>query len=322
MDMTVPPQVQRDMDIAQTMQTDLYTPKADTPVDAPLDVLNAAPTEPVAPVVAPTPVSDDFQQKYRILQGKYDAEVPRLYAQLKERDTLLQQMGDRLTALETPKAPEHKSDPLLTDKDNEDFGADLVDMARRASREEIKSEMKVLMKAIDERFASLNAHLGQVQEKVVMSESDKFWGRVRSLVPDWMAVDQDPAWVEFLDTRIPGTRKTRRQEAADAISVGDAEPIKELVDLWRGGQPDTKQDAKAAAEAAAAAKAGKKQELQSQVAPSTAKSSAQPTGKKVWLAAEYEYVFSQKAMQSMPEAELTAQQAEATLALQEGRVRW
>lgn len=321
MDMTVPPQVQRDLDAAQAMQTDLYTPKA-PPVEAPLDALVVAPTEPVAPVVAPTPVSDDFQQKYRILQGKYDAEVPRLYAQLKERDTLLQQMGDRLTALETPKTPEHKSDPLLTDKDNEDFGADLVDMARRASREEIKSEMKVLMKAIDERFASLTAHLGQVQEKVVESESDKFWGSVRALVPDWLTVDKDPSWVEFLDTRIPGTRKTRRQEAAEAISVGDAAPIKELVDLWRGDQPAAKQDAKAAAEAAAVAKAGKKQELQSQVAPSTTRSSAPVTGKKVWTAAEYKYVFSLKAMQSVPEADLLAQQADATLALSEGRVRW
>ncbi len=320
MDMTVPPQVQRDLDMAQSMQTDLYTPKADTPVEAPLDVPVVAPAEPVAAVVAPPPVSDDFQQKYRILQGKYDAEVPRLYAQLKERDALLQQMGDRLTALETPKAPEQKSDPLLTEKDDEDFGSDLVDMARRAAREVVTSEVKTLLKAIDERFASLTAHLGQVQEKVVESESDKFWGRVTALVPDWKTVDNDPSWVEFLDTRIPGTRKTRRQEAAEAIGAGDAEPIKELVDLWRGASPAA--DAKAAAEAAAVAKAGKKQELQSQVAPSTTRTSAPATGKKVWLGPEYEYIFSQKAAQTLPEAELLAQQADATLALSEGRVRW
>ena len=320
MDMTVPPQVQRDLDSAQSLHTDLYAPKADTPVEAPLEALVAAPTEPVAPVVTPTPVSDDFQQKYRILQGKYDAEVPRLYAQLKERDSLLQQMGDRLTALEAPKTPEQKSDPLLTDKDDEDFGSDLVDMARRAAREEIKSEVKTLLKAIDERFASLNAHLGQVQEKVVMSESDKFWGRVNALVPDWVSVDANPSWIEFLDTRIPGTRKTRRQEAADAIAVGDAEPIQELVALWRDANPTS--DAKATAEAAAVAKAGKKQELQNQVAPSTTRASAPVTGKKTWTAAEYEYVFSQKAMQSVPEADLVAQQADATAALAEGRVRW
>ena len=314
MDMTVPMQVQRELDAAQTLHSDLYGAK-DTPPADPVVAEVADPAPAVTPEPTPAPVSDPFEQKYKVLQGKFDAEVPRLHAQLKERDSMLQQMSDRLAALEKKPEPETKAESLVTEKDVEDFGTDLVDMARRAAREEFKSEAKSLLSAIDKRFEMFQQHLGAVQERVVESESDKFWGRVTALVPDWASVDTNPEWVAFLDTRIPGTRKTRRQEAAEAIAAGDPEPIKELVELWR---PPV-----AATNKAAEQKQQNQKELQRQVAPSTAKSNAPaPNASRVWLGAEYEAAFAQKAAQTMAPAALEALQAEATQALAEGRVRW
>lgn len=241
--------------------------------------------------------------------------MPRLHASLKERDALLQQMSDRLAALEKKPDEPKKPTALVTEKDVEDFGSDLVEMTRRAAREVFSSESQTLLSALDARFADLQQRLGNMQAQVVETATLTFWDKVTNLVPDWAAVDADPAWVEFLDTRVPGTRTTRRQLAADAISAGEPEPIKELVDLWRGAQtpPPPKEDP---------AKQQKQAELQRQVTPSTAKSSVTPQAPKLWTAQEYEYLFSQKAAQSMKPDELAAQQAEAQQAVLDGRIRW
>jgi hypothetical protein len=307
-------QVQRELDAAQTLHSDLYGAKETPPADPPAaEVVEPAPA--VTPEPTPAPVSDPFEQKYKVLQGKFDAEVPRLHAQLKDRDTMLQQMSDRLAALEKKPEPETTAEALVTEKDAEDFGADLVDMARRAAREEFKSESKALLTAIDKRFEALQVNLGAIQKQVVESESDKFWGRVQAMVPDWASVDADPSWVEFLDMRIPGTRKTRRQEAAEAIAAGDPEPIKELVDLWRPPVAANKQ---------AEQKQQNQKDLQRQVAPSTAKSSAPApnAANRLWLGPEYEAAFSQKTAQTLAPDALATLQAEANAALNEGRVRW
>lgn len=318
MDMSVPPQVQHQMDQAQALHSDLYgaketpAPAENTPdpvAEAPID---AAPEPTVTPEAPVTQVSDDFKHKYDVLRGKFDAEVPRLHAQLKERDALMQQMSERLAALEKSPEPE-KKESLVTEKDVEDFGTDLVDMARRAAREEFRQESKTLIAAIDQRFNVFQQHLGTMQAKVVESEADTFWNRVMSVVPDWKAVDENPQWIEFLDSRIPGTKKTRRQEAADAIADGDHALIKELVDIWRGDSAVTKRTEQNKQNQA---------DLQRQVAPSTAKASAPPNQLKVWTAAEYEYIFSQKASQDMPEAKLSAMQADAQQAVTDGRIRW
>lgn len=322
MDMTVPPQVQHQLDQAQALHSDIYgtkapgeTPPADSS-DAPIAPVVDAPETPVTPTpVAPQPSEETFQRKYDVLDGKYRAEVPRLQAQLRERDALLQQMSDRLAALEKKPDDTRKPPALVTEKDVEDFGTDLVEMTRRAAREVFSTESQSLLAALDTRFAALQQTLGSVQARVVETATLSFWDKVSSLVPDWQAVDADPAWVEFLDTRVPGTRTTRRQLAADAIEAGEAEPIKELVDLWRGAKAPV-------APAEDPAKKQRQAELQRQVTPSTAKSSVPPQTPKVWTAKEYEFLFSQKAAQTIKPEDLAAQQADAQQAVLEGRIRW
>ena len=322
MEMTVPAQVQQQMEQANALQSQLYgakeatAPAENTPAPeaaAPAEAPEVAETkQAVAPDVPAAPASEDFKHKYDVLNGKYVKEVPRLYEQLKERDAQMKQMAERLAELE--KKPEQTDERLVTEKDGEAFGDDLIDLARRAAKEEIRGEMKKLVAAIDSRFEKIFANLGQVQEKVVESEADNFWGRVMSLVPDWQQIDTNESWIAFLDTRIPGTRKTRRQEAAEAIAAGDPEPIKELVDLWRGAHQPVEKPQPAKQNQA---------ELQRQLAPSTTKANtSQPAAQKVFSAAEYEYLFSNKALHEIAPAQLEAMQREAQTALAEGRVRW
>jgi tetrahydromethanopterin S-methyltransferase subunit G len=315
--MNLPEQVVQQMENAAKLQNELYGQKE---APAPAEITPELVAE-AQPEVAPETVSepkvepvkeqptDDFKHQYDVLKGKYSAEVPRLHQALKEREAQLNELMARLDKLE--KQPEQKEESLLTDKDGEDFGTDLVDMARRAATEVFRRESAKLFAEIDKRLNSVASEVVEVKSQVVQSSADKFWGRVTELVPDWPAIDANPDWFAFLDSTPEFTTETYRSLAGRAIADGDHEKIAKLVKVWRG---DTQQ--------APAAPKQPNPDLQRQVAPNTAKTSTPPSPQKVWTGAEYEYIFSQKAMNDMSPKQLEQFQADAQLALAEGRVRW
>ena len=78
-------------------------------------------------------VVSDFEQKYKVLEGKYNAEVPRMAQEnrsLKEElDSLKLQVANLDNKPEEPKA---EVTPLITEKDREQFGDDLIEVMKRA----------------------------------------------------------------------------------------------------------------------------------------------------------------------------------------------
>lgn len=323
MDMTVPQHIQQQMEDAQAMQQQLYGEK-----EAPASAENTPTPEKVAdPVVAPPteseqkvesvkaetpPDEESFHKRYEVLKGKFDAEVPRLHQQLREQEARMRDLLARLEQKEKQPEPKAEDERYLTDKDNEEFGQDLIDMTRRAAREEVRTEVRKLLTQLDDRFKALMGHVGQVEERVVLSESEKFWNRVKGVVSDWEQVDANPDWISFLDTSPEYTTETYRELAAKAIAAGDAGKVAALVKIWRG-------------EPAAKTPEAPKQphpDLQRQVAPSTAKVSTPPSGKRMYSQQDYEALFDPRNPLGLAAKDLEAAQLDAQLALAEGRVRW
>jgi hypothetical protein len=87
---TLPQAIQRQVDAAEALLTG-----ANQPAETQNEALQSAPEptqEPTAQSFEPTPEPspapqqqprDEWQQKYQILQGKYNAEVPQLHHQVK-----------------------------------------------------------------------------------------------------------------------------------------------------------------------------------------------------------------------------------------------
>ena len=131
---------------------------------------------------------------------------------------------------------------------------------------------------------------------------------------DFEAVNSDPRWFAFLDTRIPGSRLTRRTLAENAIAELDAEALVEQINLFKDSLPkaEPQQPAK------------QKPSLNSQVAPNTSGASnpsPDPVGK-IWTGAEYAAALDHRNMQRMSRADYDALVAEAETAFAEGRVRF
>lgn len=312
----LPKAVQAQLDAAEALQAQLVNP---APVEGNPEVTpvtEAQAPQPVETVVQETRVTEpnpdnNWEQRFRVIEGKYRAEIPRLHDQNRELSERLEQA---LKALEEKAQTPIEDKKLVTDADVESFGEDMVDMVRRAAREEFDALAKKFAGELDKRFGAVAAKVEQTEQVVVKSAKDKFWDAVDTKHADFEAVNSDPRWFAFLDTRIPGSRLTRRTLAEKAIAELDAEALIEQVGLFKESLPkaEPQQPTK------------QKPTLNSQVAPNTSGASnpsPDPVGK-IWTGAEYAAALDHRNMQRMSRADYDALVAEAETAFAEGRVRF
>ena len=312
----LPKQIQAQLDQAEALQAELdaaAAPQEGNPEAAPeAPQPNLQLVEPPAQETQVTqPEYSVLEQRFRVMEGKYKAEVPRL---IEQNRTLSEQLDRALAALET-KAKEAQPDAkLVTDADIEAYGDDLVDMVRRAAREEFETLSEAFSAKLDRRFGDVAAKADRAEKQAVKSETDKFWETVYAAHPDFEAVNVDQRWDEFLNGNVPGTRLTRRAIANDALNRFDAGVVVEQLTAFKDsigvGKPATPARAKP--------------NLNSQVAPSSTRSSApQAEGsQRVWTGKEYADALDHRNGQRMERAEYEALIAEAETALAEGRVRF
>lgn len=175
----------------------IQEPQVQEPAEppAPEPTPAATPAEPT-PAPAPAAPSDDWQQKYRTLQGVFSAEQGRWNAEKKVFET-------RITALESaaaaqpapaPAAPAPKFD----EKDIETYGPELMEMVSRQAQ-------AMASQIIEQRMAELKPQLEQTREQVTnvathvyRSNEEKFYGELAKEVPDWEAVNTDQRWLNWL----------------------------------------------------------------------------------------------------------------------------
>ena len=324
--MALPPAVQRELDAADEIVNTLVsegtegTPVGDTPAPAPAPVtLEPAPAASTAEQPAPAvvaPPKEDFEQKYRILQGKYNAEVPRLQRENQDLKHTLQQKT------ETQPEPQPTRDaPLVDKKDAEDFGSDLMDAVARMISHAVDS-LEARLRA---EYAPVKQEVRQVVQQQADTMVDTFWAKVEKLVPDWKQIDgvqgvegtEDPRWVQFLNSAPKGSVLTNRQLAGSAIESGNADKIAELVALWKTTLPTAVESVPP--QPPAAPKPG----LERQVSPNSSRGA--PPGPVVdpeqWSLNRYEAAYDPRNPRTMGPEAAAVLMADADRALAEGRVQ-
>ena len=290
--MALPEQIRKQTEAVQELYRQLNagqdqgegTPPADAPAvpaDIPADE-NPAPND-AAP--SPTPeqkvgddkAPEDYTQKYKTLQGMYNAEVPRLHQQNREMTQRIQQMEQLLASLSAqsaPAQPEVVAQPtkLVTDKDVEEYG-ESIDMMRKVSREELGSVMN--------RLAQLETTLKQLQTNVVpqvqavaqkqaVSAEQQFWSDLTSAVSNWREVNDNAAFQAWLLETDPLTGITRQTYLEDAQRALDARRVSAFFRTW------LESTGQAVAQPQGSAPAAQNPELEKQVTPGRARSAGTP----------------------------------------------
>jgi hypothetical protein len=222
---------------------------------------------------------EDYVQKYKTLQGMYNAEVPRLHTTNRELQSRVQQMEQLLATLSaqsnTAHQPTIEASPQVTDRDREEYG-ESIDVMRRVSREEVTPVLQK-MGQIEQLLQQLQTNVvPQVQNlthKQAMSAEQQFWSGLTEVVPDWRDVNNDPEFQSWLLDVDPFTGVTRQTILEDAQKNLDVRRISKFFSTWLEitGQANVAQNTQRRTPAS---------ELEKQVTPGRPRSGSTPSGGK------------------------------------------
>lgn len=260
--MAIPKMAQKQAEEAERLHKEMYpdpkpveTPKEEAPKEEPklegesLEVEKPAQNldkpddkkdeaEPNQEPKAQEKPSEDFEQKYKVIQGKYENEVPRLQATVKQLESAIAQQTtqyqieqQRLQA--ELSAAKNKSDPikteverseLLTPEEVEEYGPDFVDVMRRAGKEAAQPLVKQLLNKVE----TLENQLGQVKETVVEDQTTRVYRHMDERVNDWREINTSQEFLGWLSQPDPFSGVQRHNLLKQAFEAGEVERVEKF----------------------------------------------------------------------------------------------
>lgn len=250
------------------------------------------------PVEAPAAQEDPtWESRYKSLIGKYNAEVPRLAASNKELTAKLQSIEKELEDLRTAKAEPKQS--LVKPEEIQEFGEPLVDLIRRAARDEISDK--------DQEIASLRSRLERFEVSNTKTAEIDFFTRLSTSVPDWEEMNKDDGFLKWLAEYDELTGLQRQDALDDAVRNNDAIRAARFFNKWT-------EINKSKAETAS-------RSLEEQVVPTPVANSAPPAGKKIWTRSEIQDFYAKARRGEISDKDMVSIEADIHAAHIEKRIR-
>lgn len=293
------------------------TPKPEVAVNT------VEPVEEVRTVEKPaTPAAEDennptYAARWRSLQGINNA--------LTER---MRNMEQLIATMQAAPAPQQQVEPaqskLITPKDEDDFGTDMVDFARRVTREEMTPVMQALsqMQRQIEQLSTLAPAVQQVATSQAATAEEKFFAQLENAVPDWAQVNDSPRFHEWLLTPDEMTGITRQTYLADARNSLDLRRVVSVFNTWKretGVAPTV-------APQQQSTQTSNVSRLERQIAPgrtNAATAAPSPKAGKLWTGADIAKFYDDRRNGKFKgrEAEANAMERDIFLAQRDGRIR-
>ena len=276
---TLPKQVQKQSEAVQELYKELNSEQAqdesaDVKEDADSVEEQAVQSEPQEQVAEDNQEEETVEQRYKTLQGMYNAEVPRLHAEKRDMANRVSQLEQLLAGMQQPKTepvPKAEAPKLITDADVEEYG-DSIEVMRRVSKEETSAaeqKLKQLEKQIEALQTNVLPRVEQVAANQVKTSEQAFWSELSTTVPDWrdMNDNQDfQNWLLEIDPLTGISRQTYLEDAQRNLDVGR---VSNFFNAWKGNNGSE-------SNAQPNRKAQSSNELKKQVSPGKGKSSGKP----------------------------------------------
>lgn len=288
---------------------DAPQPEASTPTESNVQADAPVSADAVTPEPTPAPAPDPFETKYKVLQGKYNAEVPELHRKVHALEDNLRQAIAKLE--EVGKQKEQPQQTQADPKDVENFGSDLVDMVNRiagAYLARAASQVEARLAEVDKRIAELAGSVSGATQHVAMTAEQMFFDRLGKLVPDWETINADQRFLAWLAEVDPVYGVPRQAALENARNKLDASRAAAVFNTFTGPRQQ----------------APKADPLDKQVSPKGAAGAAPtPSQKKMVASTEITKFYDdvRRGVYRGREQQAAQLEAEFNLALQEGRVR-
>lgn len=285
--MAIPEQVKKQSEAVQQLYEDLNTESVEAeataaPTEETGEVVEevqadrvdeqAAQSEPEEQTASDTQDDKTLEQKYKTLQGMYNAEVPRLHADKRELAGRISQLEQLLSTASQPapiQAEPETPASLLTEQDIEDYG-DSIDVMRRVSQEETNAannRIAQLERTIQQMQSNVMPRVEQLSQQQAQTNEQSFWSALEASVPNWRDINTQPEFQNWLLEIDPLTGISRQTYLEDAQSNFDVGRVANFFTSWEGmnGVSRAQQE-----------KASSKSQLEKQVAPGKGKSASAP----------------------------------------------
>jgi len=274
--MAIPRAVREAGERAEALHQQMYgnTGEQPTPEQTAAPVVDAPPpqvqdvqpvaTTPQAEAPAQPSGEENWEVKYKVLNGKYSAEVPRLAEQVRE-------LKDQIKALSEKPAPEPEvvvKNKLTPEQVVEQFGEDFASAVGSLASQ-----------IAEQRTAKLREELApkveQAAETAIRSARADFFRGLEALVPEFRQIDEEDGFTLFLDEVDPMSGRPRRDFFNDANHSNDAARVARFFSAYRGLKSQPAQQPVAMPS------------IEAQIAPDSSRSApSTPPGKKLWTRAE------------------------------------
>jgi len=297
----------------QAQSVDETTPEVN---EAPVEEAVDSPVEDQGVPVEEVPVSGAAEDAALIAElkkesAKWEQRYRSLDGMLQSRDRQindLHQLIANMQAAGTPKKEEAAKKPLVTQEDEEAYGADLIDVTRRVSRDELSNYARNL----EAQLAELQQQVSGVAQVSAETMQERFHARLTRAAPNWESVDTDPAFIQWL--RASPTRYRVFEESAKSQDVvGVAQFFNDYTAMISAQVPTQ----------AAPTRSSVDPRLARQVSPGktrTAPPSQSDGEKRMWTQSGVREFFQNKIAKKYPKDEEARLEREAFAAMKEGRV--
>ena len=243
----------------------------------------------------PPPQEDSWEHRFKVLQGKYNSEVPRFASENKDLKSRLQTLEEQIDEMKNAKPPEL----LVKPEEIEQYGEGLIDVARRVAREELASKDSVI--------AKLQNEINSIKSVTTNVVSDNFFKSLTEIVPDWEALNANDNFLKWLDEVDELTGETRQSLLSKAENQRD--PVraakffnmyKKTSQSWAANSPTP---------------------MEQQIVPPVNQAPQSPQAKKIWTRAEISDFYNRVRRGTISDADAIAIEADISSATIEGRIR-
>jgi hypothetical protein len=292
-------------------------PPAEDPSTSTVTDPTPAPEATGTPAEPQAPGSDHaWEQRYRVLQSKYDAEVPRYARELREAKgqihDLMQQMEElKVKASEPPAQP---LDPAAYEEYGEEFGG-LV---------KIVNELQTEVQSLKAENANLKQGVDGVQRHTAQSAATQFEAEMERLAPGWQAQNNDQAFIGWLQEEDPFSGEPRLSMLQRHYGRLDAKKCATFFQAYQRESGKTYGSGTAAPGGKSQAAPAPSLSPEQFVSPGKSRESGGPPpapAAKVWSGAEITRFFEDKRKGKYTEEEARRLEMDILRAPTEGRVR-
>lgn len=189
--------------------------------------------------------SPTYRHRFEVLQGKYNAEIPRLTERLRELEAKASQ-SPVPPAKEKEPNPEYEAAYAdLVEEHGPTTAKSLITIAQSIAREISAENQQKFEAQLQEKLKPYDEQVAQLTQGQQATAEERFFSSLSSLAPDWKTINgwapdgipQDPKFTAFLDASVPGTDFTYDDLLLGHYRNGNAQKVKEVFDIFRAQNP-------------------------------------------------------------------------------------